>query len=39
MTSEERTMFYFMAVYVFIDGLPKCFSFIVRVAGWLSGTT
>lgn len=30
MTNEERTMFYFMAFYVFIDGLPKCFSFISR---------
>lgn len=35
MTHEERTMFYFMAFYVFIDGLPKCVSFILRVAGWL----
>ena len=39
MTSEERTMFYFMAAYVFIDGLPKCFALACRVAGWLNVAT
>ena len=36
MTREERTTFYFMAAYVFIDGLPKCGEFVCRVAGWLN---
>lgn len=39
MTTEERTMLYAMAFYVFIDALPKCFAFACRVAGWLNVAT